>query len=751
VSITSAFAINTSQCAQNGGTEYCEPKRYLWGSQAYSVPNVYPSFDALLGVVLPQMLAAYNPPNRDFYPKWAPRQNQSFPLSCYDCTAYTHKTSYWWGTIAIEDEQTSPPAQYRWLGQSWPVEATLSCPIGMTATTGGTPLCSRSGPDPEKDLGPPCDSGSCQVHVANPVQARSGNKFQREVDYVGQGPMPLQFVRYYNSGVKSHAYMGAMWRHSYEARVVELTTNSVPAAMALRGDGRSVTFSYFNGAWATDKDTNDQLVKLLDGGGAHIGWQFYSGATEDIEVYDVQGKLSSITARSGLTTTLTYSDATTPAAIAPRAGLLIQVTDPFGRSLGFTYNLEERIATLTDPDGQVYLYTYDAKKNLSKVTYPDDTPGVPTDNPSRIYHYEHASCKYALTGISDETAQRYATWGYDSQCRATSSQHAGGADSTTLGYNGDGTTTVTDARGTARQYTFQVTRGVTKLGSVNQPCASCGSGAVASMTYDANGNVASTKDFNGKLTCRTWDLARNLETQRVEGLSGTSCPGTPVAGITRTTTTEWHSTWRLPVRIAEPKRMTTYQYDSAGNVTSKSVQATTDADGSAELSASTTGSPRTWTYSHTYHGSIAGFVSQTVVNGPRTDVTDTTTYSYDSSSGTLATVTNALGHVTSFSNYDAHGRPLRITDPNGLATDLTYDVRGRLTSRSAGGETTSYAYDAAGQLQSITLPDGSYVSYTYDAAHRLTQIEDNLGNKIVYTVDAMASAPKRRCEIRHRP
>jgi RHS repeat-associated protein len=101
----------------------------------------------------------------------------------------------------------------------------------------------------------------------------------------------------------------------------------------------------------------------------------------------------------------------------------------------------------------------------------------------------------------------------------------------------------------------------------------------------------------------------------------------------------------------------------------------------------------------------------------------------------LQTITNAAGHVTTINAYDAHGRALTTTDPNGLVSTLTYDTRGRLTSRQVGVETTTYAYDAVGQLTRVTTPDGSYVQYTYDAAHRLTQINDGLGNKIVYTLD----------------
>jgi YD repeat-containing protein len=96
--------------------------------------------------------------------------------------------------------------------------------------------------------------------------------------------------------------------------------------------------------------------------------------------------------------------------------------------------------------------------------------------------------------------------------------------------------------------------------------------------------------------------------------------------------------------------------------------------------------------------------------------------------GELETVTDALGHVTTYNTYDANGRPLTITDPNRTLTTLTYDPRGRLTSRTVVGETTSFSYYPTGLLEQITLPDGSSLSYTYDPAHRLTQVSDGLRN-----------------------
>ena len=127
------------------------------------------------------------------------------------------------------------------------------------------------------------------------------------------------------------------------------------------------------------------------------------------------------------------------------------------------------------------------------------------------------------------------------------------------------------------------------------------------------------------------------------------------------------------------------------------------------------------------------------VDGPRTDVSDVTTYDYDPLNGNLLTVTNALGHLTEMEAHDAEGRPLRIVDPNGLVTALSYHPRGWVLSSTVGDETTDYDYDAVGQLIKVTLPDATYLEYVYDAARRLTEVRDHLGNRMTYTLDAMGN------------
>jgi YD repeat-containing protein len=154
------------------------------------------------------------------------------------------------------------------------------------------------------------------------------------------------------------------------------------------------------------------------------------------------------------------------------------------------------------------------------------------------------------------------------------------------------------------------------------------------------------------------------------------------------------------------------------------------------LSPTLIGVARTWSYTYNTVGQVL------TATGPRTDVVDKTTYTYDSS-GNLSTITNAIGQVTTLSNYDANGRVGLIADANGVTTALNYSPRGWLTGKTVTSgstvETTTYGYDGVGQLTLVTLPNASTVSYTYDQAHRLTNIADSLGNSIAYTLDNMGN------------
>lgn len=498
---------------------------------------------------------------------------------------------------------------------------------------------------------------------------------------------------------------------------------------------------------------NESLQPRRDAQGTLTGWTHVR--SEDTENhFDASGKPVSVKQRNGVVHRLTYLDSqgarypadapechVPPSAdigqLTPSNDALQCVTDSYGRQLNFFYNDKKQLILMIDPAGGSFRYEYNGPtakwppkmltpELLTSVQYPDGR--------KRVYHYNEPEYTaepapvYSLTGISDEVVPgslvRYATFRYDANGRAISTEHAGGVDKFTVTYDTWGQErTVTDPLGTVRIHKFAEIAGVQNATGQTQPAGSGSASASTSITYHSNGNLASRTDWNGRKTTYEYDPVRNLETKRVEAA------GTADA---RTISTEWHPTYRLPARIAEPKRITTHTYDTNGNLLSKTVQATSDANGTQGFAAPAAGNPRTWSYTYNDFGQV---LTATDARG------GVTTYSYDGQ-GNLTNVKNAAGHLTLLSNYDAHGRVGRITDPNGLVTDLTYHPRGWIASRTVGGEQTMYDYDGVGQLKKVTLPDASFIAYTYDDARRLTGITDSAGNSIAYTLDAMGNRTK---------
>jgi YD repeat-containing protein len=592
----------------------------------------------------------------------------------------------------------------------------------------------------------PCDD--CDGK-GNPIVPSGAEKIQIETDYVAASG-GLRFVRTYRNstgffssfataslidnrplnapvrGCQPGSFLYSGQPYSYCNQFLSNGTQTYQVRFA---DGRFAWFGGTPGAFTAKADIKDKLSQRTNPSGA-IEWVLQR-ADDSTEIYDAQGALIRKTSRDGQEDiSYVYS-----------SGQLIRMTDRVGRSLDFSYDGRGRLATMTDPAGGLYQYAYDNFNNLASVAYPGGT--------IRQYHYNEvgnvcngSTTRNLLTGVS-ENGQRVSTFKYDCSGVPVSTERAGGVDKYSFSYGGTPGAYVAaieiDPLGTSRTHSFNQILSYTVRRSTSQPAVS-GTGTVSdSLNYDTNGNVSWRKDFNGNRTNFSYDLTRNLQTQRIEGLTAAGA-NTPQ---TRTINTEWHPTFRLPTRIAEPLRITTNVYDADGTqcgargaLCSRTIRATTDANGSLGFSATPTGDPRTWSYTYNGNGSVL------TVDGPRTDVSDVTTYTYYADDdadfgrrGNVATITNALGHRVDITDYNAHGQPTRIVDANALVTTLAYDPRQRLTSRNVGGEVTTYDYDPVGQLERVTLADGSYLNYGYDAARRVTEISDNLGNRIVYTLD----------------
>ncbi|MEO8154069.1 MAG: hypothetical protein ABI605_13445 [Rhizobacter sp.] len=562
---------------------------------------------------------------------------------------------------------------------------------------------------------------------------------------------------------------------------------------AARGSGTWVSFVRDTlGNYIADTDISDHLVSITG------GWRYVDATQRSEETYDSLGKIQSIQYANGTNLIYTYSTASTPPTVSPVAGLLLTIQDQSGRSVQFQYEQPSgvntpRIKQITDPAGQNVLVTYDVNNNLSQLSWPDgkarqylyeqaDLPwavtGILDENASHLATYAYDSQGRAIdtqwAGGADHYSASYATppsWNiietYDSAANIIWRDHYWQLPQGLILTQPNGSTTSINAT---------LIQGMPYLTSQSQPSGSGCAASTSHQGYDANGNVASRDDFNGTRSCYASDLSRNLETTRVEGLSqATDCTTVTASNASlpvnsRKVSTQWHPDWRLSTKTAEPGRIATSVYNGQpdpfnGNavascapatallpdgkpiaVLCKQVeQATTDANGaqgfSAALQSGVPARTSSWTYNQ--YGQVL------TAKGPRTDVNDTTTYAYYSDTsftgvdpnavghtvGDLQTLTNAAGQVTQYSQYNKHGQVLQSQDPNGVVTVNTYDLRQRLLSSTIAGQTTSYSYDAVGQLKKVTLPDQSWMGYDYDDAHRQVAVYDNQGNRSDYVLD----------------
>ncbi|MEW8089888.1 MAG: RHS repeat-associated core domain-containing protein [Candidatus Thiodiazotropha endolucinida] len=682
---------------------------------------------------------------------------------------------------------------------SYSLSATLRCPLNEN----GMPWMNRMityYPDYTSEcvLRLPIDQLACDKNkqhnqvaqgsgLGNPIFPETQLKKQVEVDYLSQNRL-LDFVRTYRSdtgqfgslldqrliGSSSTAEVGVNRYCNfltyenppgsgqiYQYCFKDITSSSVQYLQLADKKGNYI---YFDMTEDPDNPAPNPNIAIYPRRTTDINgtenWLVEKG--NHIDRYSREGRFSGRYLANGRYVTYTFSDEDTPESVAPRPGLMIAAQDPWGKEIRFNYDADGKLSHFTDPSGEIIQYRYgELDVPISEVEYPDGSMreyfwNEPTLAPNPIVN--------ALTGIEYENGAR-SSYGYNTSGKAISTERASGVDKWSLspGYN---RVTVTDPLGTQRILLTTKLHGMAYLTSQSQPAGAGCAASSASLTYDANANIASKTDFNGETTTYSYDLGRNLEIQRIEA-SGTSS--------TKTISTDWHPDWRLKVSEAQPNKITTWVYNGqldqqTGVVAScapanaevidgmpiavickRIVQSTMDDDGSDGFNAVTTAPEQEWSYTYNRYGKVL------TMDGPRSDLADHWQYEYWPDSavcpgasegigmdkgcrGELSRVTNPLGHETEYLKYNAHGQLLEMRTPNNLLVRYAYDQRQRLVEHDFEGRTTGFEYDLRGLLVRVIPNDSQPIAYIYDDAGRLTQItREATGEYIRYTLDAMGN------------
>ena len=552
----------------------------------------------------------------------------------------------------------------------------------------------------------------------NPINVATGIKFEPETYYRSASPHGLSIGAVFASGTSVGGQpfrLGIFGRNrtsAFDRAIRDIAGTGAAHAFAVRPDGRRLDFRRSGGAYIADPDVADRLERTSE----TPGYRYRAAERDMVEVYSASGALLFEEDRHGRRLTHTYADGSGgPACTPPQgwiyqvdargepaagplpAGRLLCVTDHFGRQLHFQYDPAGRATRIADPAAGVYRFSYDGASggcngeldnfacvagNLTGVEFPDGKrrtyhynelesvnggaacAGKPAFSPGRAHLPNH------LTGLIDEKGIRFATWTYDCEGRATSSQHADGADRVLVAYDkpSAGQSTVTDPK-QSRVYSFTVSHGVSRNTALSHPNAAGGGGA-ASHGYDGNGNIASRTDWNGNRTNYAYDLARNLETSRTEGLTASGAP-TPQ---TRTISTEWHATFRLPHRHRRAAAHHDLTYDpngthcgARGALCSRASRRRPTPTARRASRRTASGAPRDLDLHLQRERRGADGQRPAHRRGRRHDVHVLRQQRRRlGKRGNVATITNAAGHTTSITAYNAHGQPLTIVDANGL-------------------------------------------------------------------------------------
>jgi RHS repeat-associated protein len=233
------------------------------------------------------------------------------------------------------------------------------------------------------------------------------------------------------------------------------------------------------------------------------------------------------------------------------------------------------------------------------------------------------------------------------------------------------------------QYTYDLNNQLRQVIQLNHPDPSHNSTA---YNYDTNGNLTTLEDANSHTTTNAFDVFNQLNLEQMP--AGQQQTRTYDAAGNLLTLTDYNG------------KTTTYAYDSLNRLTSRTPDATLP------------DAPESFTY------------TPTGKRATMTDASGTTVYTYDAQDRlqTKATPQGALTYT-----YDTAGNlaSMASSNANGVSVSYTYDSLNRLATvvdnrLPVGQQTTTYSYDPASNLATVTYPNGLQSSFTYDDLNRIT-------------------------------
>ena len=479
--------------------------------------------------------------------------------------------------------------------------------------------------------------------------------------------------------------------------------------------------------------------------------------------YDASGRVISVTRPGGAVTKTTYDGSGNVATLTDARGAVTRFGyDAAGHLLTTTvvgyvdpvvkaaprdvvverlgYDGAGRVVSRTDAAGQVWRYGYTRDDLLSTVTAVGAGP-TGADVVQRRVTYDAAGNPVAVA-LADDALR--VTYTYDDQLRPTEES----IDSRTIDRTFDAAGRVTSQAlstygGKERfdRYTYDAGGRLVRRESGRDQTE-----RVDRMAYDALGRVVSVTDPRASTagdpawtTSYTYDPTGRLQSVSAPPVSVTDAAGTRT--IRPTTRDGYDGFGRLSVQENANGARVTTQYDVASrpvevrlpsgpSADGSSVQPTyrTSYDAAGDVVGSTDPLGRSTSYVYDPLGRLVSTSAPAAAPGQPAR-TMTTAWS---DNGQAVRFTDAVGDVREAA-YDRLGRQVADTtvaaDGTRRSTTFDYDAANNLTTITApSGARTIATYDALGERLSSKDADGVTTSYGYDAAGRVTKVANGAGD-----------------------
>ncbi|MDQ0414363.1 DNRLRE domain-containing protein [Mesobacillus stamsii] len=375
-------------------------------------------------------------------------------------------------------------------------------------------------------------------------------------------------------------------------------------------------------------------------------------------------------------------------------GNLLTTKNPLGNTVDYTYNEFSQPLTITDSKGKttnIYNSVGDQIEVISPI-------GEKTINEYDSYG------NLVSTTFADGTKETYA---YDTNKNYQKSvTDSLGRTTTTLQDKYGNTTSVTDSELNTIYYTYNLQNLLTQVKDAK--------GNITSYEYDANGNLNTATNAALKKTLFTYN-AQNQLTTRKEPLGQTTSFVYDANGNTIETGLPsgdklhnfYNQNNQLLHKVINDSRKWTYSYDANGNVES--------------VLNVVTGAKKVLTYNKNNKVTKSSSDSQSVE------------YGYDGT-GVATSVVGKSGTQSFTQSYtiDANERLTHIKRNGASQVSLTYTKKDSLAFISyVNGISSTYDYDVAGQLNTLTVKKGTTAldtfTYTYDTRGNIISVTSNAG------------------------